>query len=729
MRGALIRRLPWPTLRPLLPLLPRRRPFSSTPASYDSSYHWRHNNLTAAEKGAVGVRVVDSAGTPRVRCGGPLRAAVTLPSRVRLRELGVDAVELCLRWETETEFYVKETYTDSKNRHRTRYVPYRGHSLVEPAKAVVYDVLQEEDDEEDDDDNDDGTTLDVTLGVPQGLGASFALLRDHSSSYSSYARSAHALVLKATLTPERMSTLSRFLCLDWGYVFGVGANKDTERYPPPAVVTVADTLPLRVLPSLARRAALLEEACPRTRRAAKTFVSMGTVKNWFGNLFSGGISEEDDHADELPKSSSAPSGESHIELHLFEDVLIAQGDVDGATSRRAGRLAGRLQWSNGSNTEFPVREVGLSIIRTTRIRASRDDFKGLVFSASGLTGSTGNIDTTETTLLYTPLETKRLGADGFEAFFEDVPPLTPSFETDLLAVRYTVRGIVHYGGGVLMSPNPSIVEVPVCVVSQTADENLATTAPEVQGTLVGQEAPLEAPLEAALEVERRQVQEVQDKEAPSSRWRNATKGEVEAMALDAKGTNEEMERKNVKEKATTKATTITSSKKTEEVAGEEAPVPPIPEQHQHRKLLYSEAVAFVAHRLLSFDAEAAPAEVRRTVVSLRVRLRALRLASTAGGSWITFQRNKARRNRAARHKKHRRGGGKPAGHKAARRGERNTSSSNYAEGVTLEELEQIVDSLDEKVIDAWKGLGDVRPKQARAEYVALAEELAQRTRE
>ena len=87
---------------------------------------------------------------------------------------------------------------------------------------------------------------------------------------------------------------------------------------------------------------------------------------------------------------------------------------------------------------------------------------------------------------------------------------------------------------------------------------------------------------------------------------------------------------------------------------------------------------------------------------------------------MTFQRNKVRRNRAARQKNYHRGGGRPARHKAARsRKERKSSFSASAEGVTLEELEHIVARLDGKVIDAWKGLGDVSPKQARAEYVAL----------
>ena len=91
---------------------------------------------------------------------------------------------------------------------------------------------------------------------------------------------------------------------------------------------------------------------------------------------------------------------------------------------------------------------------------------------------------------------------------------------------------------------------------------------------------------------------------------------------------------------------------------------------------------------------------------------------------MTFQRNKVRRNRAARQKNYHRGGGRPARHKAARsRKERKSSFSASAEGVTLEELEHIVARLDGKVIDAWKGLGDVSPKQARAEYVALAEDF------
>ena len=115
---------------------------------------------------------------------------------------------------------------------------------------------------------------------------------------------------------------------------------------------------------------------------------------------------------------------------------------------------------------------------------------------------------------------------------------------------------------------------------------------------------------------------------------------------------------------------------------------------------FIEAVSLVEHRLAKLDND-----------DLRFRLRALRLQSNIGG-WMRYERKKA----SARRSKRRKGRKKGSSHRTRGTG----GNGNDTCSASVEEMEQIVNSVDTGVIDEWKKLGDMSVNTAKEVYVNTA---------
>ena len=513
-----------------------------------------------------------------------------------------------------------------------------------------------------------------------------------------------------------MTTLNRFLIFDWGYVFGFGPNKNEMKYHPSERINIAEQS-LYVLPSISKRSNLLNTSNPIENQDTKTFYSIASLHDSLQNIFSFtknmfsskmkkvhfDLVESTGDGDEVrpsfkTKEEEDQKGVCNTTLFLDSNVLIVQ---------REEAYKGVVSWENKSQHHL-IEQVVVTVERQSTLVGER---------ASHGADPNYSLESTETATMYEQTiyqeeqkkdqkkdqkkkkNDSRKSSSSVVDFDLVIPPLTPSFDTDLFQIEYILRCKFHYGGTYVGSMT-SDIEIPICLVSQVIGDqrqpillNLEDIE-EIEETeeLEGQRQPISLNLEEIEEIEEiKEIQKIQKIQ--------------KIQELEGQGQNEEVVE--------------------EMFEAEEEALPLTPEQE------YSEAVTFVAHcrsthNLLKTkktkNKNTNDNEELQLVTELLVDLWALRTFVTVGGSWRSYERKKASQRRSERHKR-KNSHSKRKKVKKERRTDQQSRSNLMS---CSEEVENIVTRLPLDVLNKWKNMDDTNRMDAQREYVRYANELMER---
>ena len=487
-----------------------------------------------------------------------------------------------------------------------------------------------------------------------------------------------------------MTTLNRFLIFDWGYVFGFGPNKNEMKYHPSERINIAEQS-LYVLPSISKRSNLLNTSNPIENQDTKTFYSIASLHDSLQNIFSFtknmfsskmkkvhfDLVESTGDGDEVrpsfkTKEEEDQKGVCNTTLFLDSNVLIIQ---------REEAYKGVVSWENKSQHHL-IEQVVVTVERQSTLVGER---------ASHGADPNYSLESTETATMYEQTiyqeeqkkdqkkdqkkkkNDSRKSSSSVVDFDLVIPPLTPSFDTDLFQIEYILRCKFHYGGTYVGSMT-SDIEIPICLVSQVIGD---------------QRQPILLNLEDIEEIEeKKEIKDIQ-----------------KIQELEGQGQNEEVVE--------------------EMFEAEEEALPLTPEQE------YSEAVTFVAHcrsthNLLKTkktkNKNTNDNEELQLVTELLVDLWALRTFVTVGGSWCSYERKKASQRRSERHKR-KNSHSKRKKVKKERRTDQQSRSNLMS---CSEEVENIVTRLPLDVLNKWKNMDDTNRMDAQREYVRYANELMER---
>ena len=592
-----------------------------------------------------------------VRCGSLLHSNCRLPSPSVLFDNNVDAVEVVLQWQQHTEVWerVHRSFGTGKDKIEwTQDVKHRGQQVEEPCMVNVwtYDASMDVDDTTD-------INAHVKLDIPLGLGPSFRSSKSNltqnftatemeqliASVNNPAGHSKHFLKMRAVLAPIEMNKFQSFIRFHWSYVF---LGKGSVPVFPAEKITI-DQQPLLLLPSLTKRSSLLLKSQSSLIEGTKTFFSFGAmmeqatnVLGSLGSLFGFGNAADEKNTDSSGSSTCA------AEFVLDKDVLVGNET-----------FSGNIHFNNHAIERHPISTIGIQVKRDT------------TYSASGSTAE-------KTKVLYKEQifeQEKQTEQEKNVTFELTLPPLSPSFETELMQVRYCIEAHIEFLGGTVKNPYPQVLTCPVVVVSplQAGEEHLEG-GKGVEG-VEGMEGVEGGKGEEGMEG-MEGMEEVEGVEGG--------KGVVEVIEVVGM---EKLER--TKDAAKTETVDLAQVLEQETILAETTVAAE-----------FIEAVSLVEHRLAKLDND-----------DLRFRLRALRLQSNIGG-WMRYERKKA----SARRSKRRKGRKKGSSHRTRGTG----GNGNDTCSASVEEMEQIVNSVDTGVIDEWKKLGDMSVNTAKEVYVNTA---------
>ena len=482
---------------------------------------------------------------PSIRCGTPLHVLCKLPPLTALQEHKVDAVELALLWEQTTTFYKLETRTTGHGKNRRTYtetVRYDGSNTTVPCKTNLWTHSAATTNEE-------TRPTNACFDIPLGLGPSFTSTA--TGVHNPGGQQTHTVQMRAILEPVAMTWFQTLLHGHWNYTF---LGKLPIPLLPPETVVV-DQQPLLMLPSVTKRTALLLASEAAVTTDTKFFYTFSSLLNnasqlWsdVGSFFSAGKEKQGKQGKQAKEDSSSASS-CATELYIENDVLA--GDSD---------FYGDIYWDNGAAARHPVSAIDVTIQRTTKYSAPSVTYKeasktekvmrARVFSreeelraAEALsTGQkivisrAGGGDTTDKVDISSGGQGGQ-GGQGGEAqrkttesidsmegrnirFNLRVPPLTPSFETELMHVTYTVHVYLRFDGGTVSNIRPQQLSCPVVVVSPLLEGERAERAEKVVEVAVEEVVVEEAVIEVEEKVERvEKVEKVEQVERERRRER------------------------------------------------------------------------------------------------------------------------------------------------------------------------------------------------------------------
>ena len=606
------------------------------------------------------------------------------------------------------------------------------------------------------------TTIDVALNIPLGLGPSFNMDTTAASNATSWydnegsagSSSAHTLVLAAMLQPTEMTTFDRFIRFDWGYCLGIGANKNVTKYHPAERIRLASE-PLHMLPSLKKRSMMLEHSSSRTKQQKKTFSVAKEMMNSIGSALTSIIGfalpdlsdiitsvgkakdtgkeneKENEKEKEKVKKRGTKGGNAMVtENECLTTFTIDTDCLDWSDGAGQGSLLGEFSFQNGS-TDHPCVGVDFTIERATTLLGSRMTYgankhdtreknKSHVMHEEKIyaTPSARSVKLLSATQnLDVELNNKTTVIQDFAV---KLPPLTPSFESELINVSYQAVCTFRYTGGMLITPSPTILKIPLCIVSRVVPpkKKKETRKKKVNQKVLDDTHELLLESQEDLEPEHKSEHKSEQESEQKSERNHAMQdkgGETsqrEQLVMEQQQQlqhivmEEHIDVSQVQDEVSASSSEIQQQK---EIQEEE-------EEEQEQKLTlaeeYADAVMYVSH---CRDTLTPSESAETTRAALLNRLSALRLLITVDSSWRSYERVKASRRRAARNKL-------KSNHRSSSTKRRHRHRSGASK---LEEIEAIVETFSDKVIDEWKRFGDMKMVDAQHLYIESAHELAE----